>query len=133
MPTNAVLLAARLLLAFLFLASGLSSLGNIAGAVDYFSSLSLPAPSFLAWAVCFFELAAGVLIVIGFQTTTAALLLAAFSLAASFIGHYGQGGGDPALAFMHSQALMKDIAIAGGFLALAIAGPGGWSVDGWRG
>ena len=132
MPTNAALLAARLLLAFLFLASGLSSLGNIAGAADYFSSLGLPAPSFLAWATCLFEFAAGVLVVIGFGTRAAAILLAAFSVAAGFIGHFGQGGGDPALAFMHNQALMKDIAIAGGFLALAVAGAGQWSVDAWR-
>jgi putative oxidoreductase len=132
MPGNAALLAARLLLAFLFLASGLSSLGNIAGATEYFSSLGLPAPSFLAWATCLFELAAGALVVIGFQTTAAALLLAAFSIAAGFIGHYGQGGEDPTLAFMHSQALMKDMAIAGGFLALAVAGAGQWSVDAWR-
>jgi putative oxidoreductase len=82
MPTNAALLGARLLLAFLFLASGLSSLGNIAGAADYFASLGLPVPSFLAWATCLFELAAGVLVVIGLQTRPAAILLAAFSIAA---------------------------------------------------
>jgi putative oxidoreductase len=33
---------------------------------------------------------------------------------------------------MHDQALMKDIAIAGGFLALAVAGAGQWSADAWR-
>ena len=129
MPANAALLAARLLLAFLFLFSGLSALGDMAGATEYFSSLGLPAPSLVAWATCLFELAAGVLIVIGFQTRAAALLLAAFSIAAGFIGHYGQGGDNPTLAFMHSQALMKDVAIAGGFLALAVAGAGAWSVD----
>ena len=53
-----------------------------------------------------------------------ALLLAAFCIVAGFIGHYGQGGDDPMLTFMHSQMLMKDIAIAGGFLALAMAGAG---------
>lgn len=128
MPVDAALLAARLLLAFLFLASGLSALGDMTAAAGYFSSLGFPAPAFVAWATCLFEVAAGVLVVLGFQTRAAALLLAAFSIAAGFIGHYGQGGGDPALAFMHSQALMKDIAIAGGMLALAVAGPGAWSV-----
>ena len=132
MPANPALLAARLLLAFLFLSSGLSALGDIAGTAGYFSSLELPAPSLVAWATCLFELATGILILIGFQTRAAALLLAAFCVAAAFIGHYGQGAGDPALAFMHSQALMKDVAIAGGFLALAIAGPGAWSVDARR-
>lgn len=133
MPVNAALLAARLLLAFLFLASGLSALGDIVGTAAYFSSLGFPAPSLVAWATCLFELAAGILIVVGLQARVAALLLAAFSIAASFIGHYGQGGDDPTLAFMHSQALMKDVAIAGGFLALAVAGAGAWSVDALRG
>jgi putative oxidoreductase len=130
---NAALLAARLLLAFLFLSSGFSALGDIAGTAGYFSSLGLPAPSLVAWATCLFELAAGILILIGFQTRAAALLLAAFCVAAAFIGHYGQGADDPTLAFMHSQALMKDVAIAGGFLALAIAGAGAWSIDALRG
>ncbi|HEY6630174.1 MAG TPA: DoxX family protein [Rhizobiaceae bacterium] len=132
MPVNAALLAARLLLAFLFLSSGFSSLRDIHGAAAYFSSLGLPAPTLVAWAVCLFELAAGALVVVGFQTRVAAMLLAAFSVAAAFIGHYGQGAGDPALAFMHSQALMKDLAISGGFLALAVAGAGAWSADARR-
>lgn len=132
MPANAALLAARLLLAFLFLASGISALGDMAGAAGYFSLLGFPVPVLSAWVVCLFELAAGVLIVIGLRTRTAALLLAAFSIAAGVVGHYGQGGEDPMLVFMHAQALMKDIAIAGGFLALAVAGPGNWSVDAWR-
>ena len=132
MPANAALLGARLLLSFLFLASGLSALGDIAGTTAYFSSLGCPAPTLVAWLTCLFELAAGVLVVIGFGTRAAALLLAAFSIAAGFLGHFGQGGGDATLALMHSQALMKDIAIGGGFLALAVAGAGAWSVDARR-
>lgn len=130
---NAALLAARLLPAFLFLSSGLSVFGDMAGAAAYFSSLGVPAPSLVAGATGLFELVAGVLILVGFQTRAAAVLLAAFAAVAGFIGHLGQGGGDPTLAFMHSQALMKDLAIAGGLLALAVAGAGAWSVDGWRG
>jgi putative oxidoreductase len=132
MATNAALLAARLLLAFLFLSSGVAVLGNVDVTISYFSSLGLPAPTLLAWVTCIFEIAAGALIVAGFQTRAAALLLAAFSIAAGFIGHYGQGGDDPMLAFMHRQALMKDAAIAGGFLALEVAGAGNWSIDAWR-
>jgi putative oxidoreductase len=132
MPANAALLAARLLLAFLFLASGFSALGDMAGTASYFSSLGFPAPFLVAGATCLFEIVAGVLVVIGLQTRAAALLLAAFCIAAAFIGHLGQGGEDPALAFMHTQALMKDLAIAGGLLALAIAGAGAWSVNARR-
>ncbi len=132
MPANLALLAARLLLAYIFLSSGLSSLTNIDGAAGYFSSLGLPAPQLAAWATCLFELAAGVMMVVGIGTRTAAVALAAFCVAAAVIGHYGQGGDDPMLVFMHQQALLKDIAIAGGLLALAVAGAGAWSVDAWR-
>jgi putative oxidoreductase len=132
MAANAGLLAARLLLAFLFLSSGFSALADLAGTAGYFQGLGFPAPATVAWAVALFELVAGVLIVIGLQTTAAALLLAAFCVATAFIGHYRQGGDDPTLALMHGQALMKDLAIAGGFLALAVAGAGAWSVDARR-
>jgi putative oxidoreductase len=68
----------------------------------------------------------------GFQTRAASALLALFCVAAGSIGHYGRGGDDPMLAFMHSQAFMKDLAIAAGFLALAVAGPGAFSLDARR-
>jgi len=132
MPADLALLAARLLLAFIFLSSGLSALSDIGGTAGYFSSLGLPAPQLVAWATCLFEVAAGVMIVIGIGTRLAAVALAAFCVAAAVIGHHGQGGDDPMLVFMHQQALMKDFAIAGGLLALAVAGAGAWSLDAWR-
>ena len=130
MPRNALLLLSRLLLAALFVPSGVQALSDIAGTTGYFASLGLPLPTLAAWGTGLFELIAGLLILVGFQTRIAALLLAAFCIVAGFIGHYGQGGGDAMLAFLHSQMLMKDIAITGGFLALAMAGAGAWSADG---
>jgi putative oxidoreductase len=110
MPRNALLLLSRLLLASLFVPSGFHALTDIAGTSGYF---------------------AGLLILVGLKTPIVALLLAAFCIAAGVIGHYGQGGDDPTLTFMHSQMLMKDIALSGGFLALAMAGAGAYSIDGW--
>ncbi|WP_404927020.1 DoxX family protein [Mesorhizobium sp. ORM16] len=130
MPRNALLLASRLLLAALFVPSGFHALADIAGTSGYFAGLGLPLPGLAAWGTGLFELIAGLLILIGFQTRIVALLLAAFCIVAGFIGHYGQGADDATLAFLHQQMLMKDIAISGGFLALAMAGPGAWSVDG---
>ncbi|MBN9552874.1 MAG: DoxX family protein [Alphaproteobacteria bacterium] len=126
---NALLLVSRLLLAALFVPSGFQALTNIAGTINYFAGLGLPLPTLAAWGTGLFELIAGLLILVGFQTRIAALLLAAFCVVAGFIGHYGQGD-DATLAFLHQQMLMKDIAIAGGFLALAMAGAGAWSADG---
>ncbi|KQU79765.1 hypothetical protein ASD99_29090 [Mesorhizobium sp. Root695] len=130
MPRNVLLLLSRLLLAALFVPSGFQALSDIAGTTGYFAGLGLPLPTLAAWGTGLFELIAGLLILVGFQTRITGLLLAAFCIAAGFIGHYGQGGGDAMLAFLHQQMLMKDIAISGGFLALAMAGAGAWSVDG---
>jgi putative oxidoreductase len=127
---NALLLISRLLLAALFVPSGFQALTHISGTINYFAGLGLPLPTLAAWGTGLFELIAGMLVLVGFQTRIAALLLAAFCLVAGFIGHYGQGADDATLAFLHQQMLMKDIAIAGGFLALAMAGAGAWSADG---
>jgi putative oxidoreductase len=132
MAKDALLLLSRLLFAALFVPSGFHTLGDIAGSAGYFAGLGLPLPTFAAWGTGLFELVAGLAVLLGLQTRIAALLLAAFCVAAGVIGHYGQGGGDPTLAFLHSQMLMKDIAIAGGFLALAMAGAGAFSLDGRR-
>ncbi|WP_027169904.1 DoxX family protein [Mesorhizobium sp. WSM3224] len=130
MVRNALLLVSRLLLAALFVPSGFQALTNITGTISYFASLGLPLPTLAAWGTGLFEMIAGLLILVGFQTRIVALLLAAFSIVAGFIGHYGQDADDATLAFMHQQMLMKDIAIAGGFLALAMSGAGAWSADG---
>ena len=132
MAAGILLLLARVLLAAMFISSGYSALSDIAGTASYFAGLGLGPASFLAWAVGIFEIVTGALLVIGFQTRPTAVLLAVFSVVASFLGHYGQGGDDAMAAFMHSQALMKDIAVAGGMIALAVGGPGRLSVDEWR-
>jgi putative oxidoreductase len=132
MGAGLLLLLARILLAAMFLSSGYSALSDIEGTAGYFAGLGLGPAALLAWGVGVFELAAGVLLVIGFQTRAVAIVLALFTLAATYLGHYGEGGGDPAAAFVHMQALLKDIAVAGGMILLALHGPGRLSVDGWR-
>lgn len=129
MARNILLLFSRILIAVLFLPSALMTLGDIAGSASYFTGLGVPVPTVAAWGVGLIELAGGLLVLLGLFARPAALLLALFCLAAGFIGHYGQGAGDPTLTFLHQQMLLKDIAIAGGLLALAAAGAGAWSLD----
>ncbi|MBX3570414.1 MAG: DoxX family protein [Rhizobiaceae bacterium] len=128
MPRDLAILLARLLLATVFVPNGLMKLSSIEGTAGYFAGLGLPLPLAAAWGSGLFELVAGLCIVTGFQMRIAALLLAAFCLVAGATGHLGQGGGDAQLAFMHMQALLKDIGLAGGFLALAVLGPGRWAI-----
>ncbi len=126
------LLLARVMLAVLFLDSGYAALTNIAGTAGYFAGLGLPFPTLQAWGVGLFEVAGGIALMVGLFTRPAAALLAAFALVAGFLGHYGQGD-NATLAFLHRQMLLKDIAIAGGLIVLAIQGAGRFSLDGRRG
>ena len=133
MPSAIPLLLSRLLLAALFVPAGLQTLTNIPGSAGYFAGLGLPMPALAAWGVGLFELIGGLAILLGLQTRFAAALFSVFCIVAGFLGHYGHGDGDPTLTFLHTQMLMKDIAIAGGFLALAAVGAGAFSIDGRRG
>lgn len=129
MPQALLQLAGRALLALLFLVSGYQTLSNIEGAAAYFERLAMPMPILAAWGVGLFELAGGLLLLIGWQARLAAVGLALFALVASYIGHYGQGADDPVLAVMHQQALLKDVAVAGGLFMLAAIGAGRFSLD----
>jgi len=130
---DAAALIARLLLATVFLPNGLLKLFDLQGTAGYFDSLGFPSPYAVAVATAAFEMLAGLAIVAGFWTRAVALLLAAFCIVAGSLGHLGQGGDDAAVSFMHLQAFMKDVGLAGGFIALALAGPGRFSLDGAAG
>lgn len=129
---SAVVLVGRILLSVIFILSGFGKLTSIAGVAGYFGSLGLPAPTVLAVVVGLLELVGGLLILVGFQTRIVAIVLAVFTVAAAYVGHYGQGGADATLVMMNQAAFLKNLAIAGGFLILAAFGPGSLSIDARR-
>lgn len=124
---NALLLAARILLSFMFIMAGFQKFGDLAGTAGYISSVGLPAGSLLAPLSGAFEVLAGLAVLVGFQTRIASLLLAAFCAVAAIFFHYAPAD------MMQTLLFSKNMATAGGFLALAVAGAGAWSVDGRRG
>ena len=125
---NAMALVGRILLAMMFLLSGISKVTGFEGTVGYISSVGLPLPSLLAVGAMVLEIAAGIALIIGFKTRWAALALALFTIAAAVLFH--NYWAMPASEQMMQQIIfMKNIAVTGGLLMLAIAGPGAWSVD----
>ena len=128
MATALFPLLAWVLLAIMFAQSGYAALSNPAGTAAYFAGLGLPFADLLPWAVGAFELLAALCLIAGLATRPAAALLALFALSAGFLGHYGQGD-TATLLFLHQQMLLKDIAVAGGLILLALHGPGALSVD----
>ena len=128
---NALNLAARLLFVVMFLPAGIGKLTGFAGTVGYISSVGLPLPAIGAALALTVEIVGSLALLAGFGTRIAALVLAVFTLVASFFFHaYWAVPADQAMV---TQLLFfKNIAVVGGLLALAANGAGAWSLDARR-
>jgi putative oxidoreductase len=115
------LFAGRLLLALVFVHEGWSVIGNYTGAAAYMQKFGVP--GILLTAVIALELGGGLLIAAGVLTRVFAAALAVFCLLTAVLFHWQFADRNQLLHFE------KDLAIAGGFLVLAISGPGKWSVE----
>lgn len=124
------LLAGRILLSILYITSGWGKITGYAGTAGYMDAMGVP--SILLPLVILTELGGGLLILVGYQTRIAAFLLAGFTLIAGYLFHYKGMTGQPGqemMDMMNWLAFMKNITIAGGFLALVGSGAGALSVD----
>ncbi|MEM5471981.1 DoxX family protein [Hoeflea sp. AS60] len=126
MSNNIQLLVGRVLMSVIFLMSGFGKLGAVEGTAGYMASMGVPAPGLTVWLVIALEILGGIAILVGFFTRYAAWALAAFCVASGYLGHYQPDDQMQMISFM------KNLAMAGGFLALAAAGAGSFSVDARR-
>lgn len=125
---TSLVLVGRLLLALMFVLSGLSKLGNIGGTAGFIASAGLPLPTLLAIGAGVFELGAGLMLVLGWKARAAALLLGLFTLVASVVFHAFWAL--PADQQMMQQLLfMKNVSVAGGMFIVAALGAGPASID----
>ena len=125
---NATALIGRVLLALMFLLTGIGKIGGFTGTVAYISSVNLPLPSVLAAGSLVLEIVAGIALIVGYKTRWAALALALFTIAAAVLFH-NFWAMPPDKQMMQQVIFMKNMAVTGGLLMLALAGPGAWSVD----
>lgn len=126
---NALALAGRALIALLFIPAGYAKIGGFAGTAGYIASKGLPMPSVAATVAIAVELGLGLMLLVGWRTRWAALGLALFTVAASFLFH-NFWGVPPEQVMAQKQAFFKNIAAVGGLLAFMAFGAGGWSLDG---
>jgi putative oxidoreductase len=125
---DVVLLVGRILLGWIFLASGIGKLGNIAGTTAYFASMGMSPPAFHAWFAGLVELVLGAALIFGFATRYAALATFIWVLIATWIGHRywtyppAQQGGQ----YIN---FLKNLSIMGGALYAFVAGAGRYAVD----
>jgi putative oxidoreductase len=119
--TNTQLLVGRVLLGLLFVMAGIGKLGDVSGFAGYMASGGVPAA--LAWPVVLFEIIGGLALIAGLQTRIVGYALAAFCVISGLLYHF-----DPADQMQMTQ-VFKNLALAGGYIAIAVAGAGAWSVD----
>ncbi len=128
---NPLALVARLLIAALFLPAGIGKLTGFAGTVGYITSVGMPMPTVAAAIAAAVEVLGSLALIFGVGTRVAALVLAFFTLVASFFFHAYWAV--PADQQMITQLLFfKNVAVVGGLLALTAFGAGAWSIDGKR-
>lgn len=114
-------LVGRILLALIFILSGIGKISDPAGTAGFMESMGVP--GILVWPTIALEILGGIAIVIGFQTRIAAFALAAFSIAAAVIFHHNFADQIQMIMFL------KDLSIAGGLLLLAASGAQALGVD----
>jgi len=124
-----IILLARVLLMILFVLSGWAKLTGFDGTVAYMTSLGAPAPMLAAAIAVLMEFVVAILLIVGFYTRPLAALFALFVLGTALIGHPFWDMVDPERSANMTQFL-KNMAIMGGLLLLAVSGPGRFSVDG---
>jgi putative oxidoreductase len=127
-----LILAARLLLATLFLIFGWRKLRDFSGTVSQMAGLGVPVPVLVAGVATFMELPVAFAIAVGAFTRSSALLMALYTLGTGLIGHrYWTVKGANYVDSMDS--FYKNLSIVGGFLLLYVTGAGKYSIDGWYG
>jgi putative oxidoreductase len=123
---DALILAARLLLATLFLIFGWRKLRDLSGTVSQMVQLGLPVLAAVVSIIM--ELPVAFAVAVGAFTRPSAALMALYALGTALIGHryWTVKGAD----FVDSlDGFYKDLSIMGGFLLLCITGAGKYSID----
>ena len=126
--SDVLILAARLLLATLFLIFGWRKLMDFSGTVSQMVQLKAPAPVLAAAVATFMELPVAFAIAVGALTRPLALLMFLYTLGTALIGHrFWTEKGTQRVGSMDS--FFKNLSIMGGFLLLFVTGPGKYSID----
>jgi putative oxidoreductase len=120
--TNSWALAVgRLLMAVIFVAAGAGKVANFAGTQSYMQSMGIP--GILLPLVILTELGGGLAILLGYKVRLVSVLLAGFCIVSGAVFHHNFSDQTQMIMFM------KNLAMAGGFLALFVSGAGSVSLD----
>src|SRR5262245_16555460 len=128
---DTIWLLARLCIGGIFVYSGFGKLTGLEGFAASLAKNGVPMAEVMAVVGAAVEFFGGLAIVLGLQTRTAALLMAAFTVSATLISHRFWEFQDAAMLKQQGVHFMKNLAIFGAFLLLFVHSGGRLSVDGW--
>ena len=111
----------RIFLSTLFLIEGTNKIFNYEETIQYMENFGVP--GYLAIPAIILEILFPLLLIIGYQTKIAALVMMIFTIVVAIIFHTNF---DDQMQFI---TFFKDIAIAGGFMIIFVNGAGKFSVD----
>src|SRR5258706_9918224 len=112
-PQDALTLAGRALISWLFIPSGIAKLLGFSGIAGYIASKGVPLPEMCAAISVCAELGCGLLILLGWRARYAAVALAVFVVVITPIFH-NYWDLPASQAALQKQAFNKNIAIVGG-------------------
>ena len=114
----------RILVAAIFILSGLGKIAAPAATQGYIAAMGMPAPLLAYIGAIVVELGGGLLLLAGYRTRLVAAGLALFSIVTAFIFHHALADQNQMIHFL------KNFAMAGGLLQFVAYGAGRISVDG---
>ena len=117
------ILIGRILLALIFLKSGMGKIENFQGTAQHMASYGMPYTNFFLVGAIFFELVGSITIILGFFTRFGAALLLIFLIPTTLIFH--NIFVDPKMMIQ----FMKNVSMFGGLLIVFAAGAGRFSLD----
>ena len=129
---DAAALIGRILLASMFIVSGLGKMGAFADTTVYMAGAGLPSIDLLLEVLLiltiFIEIGGGAAIVLGWKTRPAALLILLFTALVTLVFHRFWAA-PPEDAMAQQLMFMKNLSVMGGLLVLFAFGPGEYALD----
>lgn len=124
-------LAGRVLLAYIFVMSGIGKIGGFTGTAAYMASKGMPFTEVLLTGAIAIELIGGIMLIVGWQARWAAAAIFLFLIPTTLIFH-AFWAFDPEQVRAQTIQFNKNLAIMGGMLYLMVYGAGPLSLDARR-
>jgi len=120
-------LIGRLLIVYIFITSGIAKVFDWSGNVQYMSTRHLPMIPVLLGIAAIIEIGGSICLITGWQARLAAMVMFLYMIPLTILFHnYWAASG--MLAGMQETHFRKNLAIMGGLLMFAYAGPGKWAL-----